>query len=179
MIDHETQTDITSIAETDSCRNSRTETFGGNEYSLDSPVEQRSCVESIAESINGNLTLTETNYELRSGVEAGVCSSPEPTRDAENQSNGNERLKDCSDDDHLETLGRKVSEILNANRLISPVDNGNCDDLVTTHRYNYNCVQNYPKGNVTLGTSDRKKLKIINLKFLVSTNRWKIFITRV
>ncbi|XP_023318841.1 mitogen-activated protein kinase kinase kinase 12 isoform X1 [Trichogramma pretiosum] len=52
-------------------------------------------------------------------------SSPEPLDD--NRLNGNSEpgFKDCSDDDHLETLGRKVNEILNANRLMSPIDNGN------------------------------------------------------
>ncbi|XP_043286954.1 mitogen-activated protein kinase kinase kinase 12 isoform X2 [Venturia canescens] len=149
-IDHETQTDITSIAETDSCRNSRTETFGGNEYNLDSPLEQQSYIESIAESMNGNSTLPETNYDLRN--EAGGCSSPEPSHNTENQSNGNERLKDCSDDDHLETLGRKVSEILNANRLISPVDNGNCDDLITTHSYSTTMKEDLGKLSGQFGT---------------------------
>lgn len=127
-VDHQTQTDITSIAETDSCRHSRSEAFPGNDFTLDSPTEQPSFVESIPESMNGNSSVAETHYDL---CAARGCSSPDPPHHMENQSNGNERLKDCSDDDNLETLGRKVSEIINANRLISPVDNGNCDDLLT------------------------------------------------
>ena len=51
-------------------------------------------------------------------------SSPEPVN--ENKLNGNsEPFRDCSDDDHLETLDRKVTEIINANRFMSPIDNGN------------------------------------------------------
>ncbi|XP_032455007.1 mitogen-activated protein kinase kinase kinase 13 isoform X1 [Nasonia vitripennis] len=54
------------------------------------------------------------------------CSSPEPMSDNRLNGNSETTLRDCSDDDHLETLGRKVNEILNANRLMSPMDNGNC-----------------------------------------------------
>lgn len=77
-----------------------------------------------SECLNGNSVLSEAHYRMQSSL----CSSPEPSN--ENHANGNERLKDCSDDDNLETLGRKVSEIINANRLISPIDNGNCDDVI-------------------------------------------------
>ncbi|KAJ8687425.1 hypothetical protein QAD02_023219 [Eretmocerus hayati] len=63
-------------------------------------------------------------YQRR--ISCSPCSSPEPLRLSDNRLNGNnEPLRDCSDDDHLETLGRKVNEILNANRLASPMDNGN------------------------------------------------------
>jgi len=71
--------------------------------------------------------LPETHYPMQTSS----CSSPEHLN--ENNANGNERLKDCSDDDNLETLGRKVSEIINANRLI--IDNGNGDDVIISHRY--------------------------------------------
>jgi len=81
--------------------------------------------------LNGNPILPETHYPMQTSS----CSSPEPLN--ENNINGNERLKDCSDDDNLETLGRKVSEIINANRLIAPIDNGNDDDVIISHRYNH------------------------------------------
>lgn len=77
--------------------------------------------------LNGNPILSETHYPMQTSS----CSSPEHLN--ENNANGNERLKDCSDDDNLETLGRKVSEIINANRLI--IDNGNGDDVIISHRY--------------------------------------------
>lgn len=79
------------------------------------------------ECVNGNPILPETHYPML----ISSCSSPEPS--SENNANGNERLKDCSDDDNLETLGRKVSEIIIANRLI--IDNGNGDDVIISHRY--------------------------------------------
>ncbi|KAG7197645.1 hypothetical protein KM043_016469 [Ampulex compressa] len=75
--------------------------------------------------LNANLILSETHLN--------ACSSPEPADDV-NRANGNERLRECSDDDHLETLGRKVSEIINANRLISPIDNGNCEENILSSR---------------------------------------------
>jgi mitogen-activated protein kinase kinase kinase 13 len=78
--------------------------------------------------LNGNPILPETHYPMQTSS----CSSPEPLN--QNNINGNERLKDCSDDDNLETLGRKVSEIINANRLIAPIDNGNDDDVIISHR---------------------------------------------
>lgn len=96
--------------------------------SLDA-VSKHSLNKQVAECLNGNPTLSEMHYKIQSSP----CSSPEPLN--ENNANGNERLKDCSDDDNLETLGRKVSEIINANRLISPIDNGNGEDVIISHRY--------------------------------------------
>ncbi|XP_034946689.1 mitogen-activated protein kinase kinase kinase 13 [Chelonus insularis] len=107
-VDHQTQTDITSISDSiESIRNSFTKKI------YNSPTSERMLdfSDNVSEPINGNLTLNIANLY-----------------DAESR-NGNEQLRDCSDDDHLETLGRKVSEIINANRLISPVDNDNCNDL--------------------------------------------------
>lgn len=77
---------------------------------------------------NGNTSDAVQQYHNR--LQSSPCSSPEPLN--ENRLNGNsERLRDCSDDDHLETLGRKVNEIMNANRLMSPIDNGNCCNVVS------------------------------------------------
>jgi mitogen-activated protein kinase kinase kinase 13 len=82
---------------------------------------------------NGNNATESQQYQHRRQSANSPCSSPEPLND--NRLNGNsERLRDCSDDDHLETLGRKVNEILNANRLMSPMDNGNRCNVVT-HGY--------------------------------------------
>jgi len=90
-------------------------------------VRRHSLNKQVAECLNGNPILPETHYPMQTSS----CSSPEHLN--ENNANGNERLKDCSDDDNLETLGRKVSEIINANRLI--IDNGNDDDVIISHRY--------------------------------------------
>lgn len=58
-----------------------------------------------------------------------ACSSPDQLDDADAM-NSNERLniRDCSDDDNLEQLGRKVSEFITENRLSiqsNHSDNGN------------------------------------------------------
>lgn len=66
------------------------------------------CVSPGAESLNGN-TCNQP------------CASP--------GGNCNLRLPTCSDDDHLDTLNRKVSEIINRNCSPSPT-NGNTDVLV-------------------------------------------------
>ncbi|XP_015121715.1 mitogen-activated protein kinase kinase kinase 13 isoform X3 [Diachasma alloeum] len=114
-VDHQTQTDITSISES-------IESLG---ICCHSKGVQYSPPRSLPKSVNGNCLDV-----VDKGMFEGMCSSPEGCS-IENRSNGNERIKD-SDDEHLETLERKVSEIINANRLLSPVDNGNCDD-VTMH----------------------------------------------
>lgn len=90
-------------------------------------VRRQSSNKQATECLNGNSILPETHYPMQTSS----CSSPEHLN--ENNANGNERLKDCSDDDNLETLGRKVSEIIIANRLI--IDNGNGDDVIISHRY--------------------------------------------
>ena len=119
FVDNQTQTDIMDINETDFSPIGHTVTISSTEkLSINSLNKQTS------ECLNGNSVLSEAHYRMQSSP----CSSPEPSN--ENHANGNERLKDCSDDDNLETLGRKVSEIINANRLISPIDNGNCDDVI-------------------------------------------------
>ncbi|XP_011299586.1 mitogen-activated protein kinase kinase kinase 13 isoform X2 [Fopius arisanus] len=109
-VDHQTQTDITSISES-------IENLG---IYCHSKGVQYSPPRSHPRSVNGNCMDV-----VDKGIFEGI----------ENRSNGNERIKD-SDDEHLETLERKVSEIINANRLLSPVDNGNCDD-VTMHGLHY------------------------------------------
>ncbi|XP_015121713.1 mitogen-activated protein kinase kinase kinase 13 isoform X1 [Diachasma alloeum] len=131
-VDHQTQTDITSISES-------IESLG---ICCHSKGVQYSPPRSLPKSVNGNCLDV-----VDKGMFEGMCSSPEGCS-IENRSNGNERIKD-SDDEHLETLERKVSEIINANRLLSPVDNGNCDD-VTMHGLHYGMGRNGAVG----GTSD-------------------------
>lgn len=115
LVDNETQTDILDLKQQEECN------LSSVNKRIDADNLNRLREENL-ESHNGNNVLT-NNYH----VESSPCSSPEPT--SENRLNGNEQLRECSDDDHLETLGRKVSEILNANRHVSPVDNGNCNDI--------------------------------------------------
>lgn len=82
---------------------------------------------------NGNNPEMVQHYQPRVQSTASMCSSPEPVND--NRLNGNnEALRECSDDDHLETLGRKVTEIINANGLSSPMDNGNSCNVMS-HGY--------------------------------------------
>ncbi|XP_060832580.1 mitogen-activated protein kinase kinase kinase 12 isoform X1 [Bombus pascuorum] len=124
FVDSQTQTDIMDINETDFNPVGHTTTISSTEKLSVNSLNKQSLNKQTPESLNGNSVLSEAHYRMQSSP----CSSPEPSN--ENRANGNERLKDCSDDDNLETLGRKVSEIINANRLISPIDNGNCDDVI-------------------------------------------------
>jgi len=127
-VDNHTQTDIMGISETDI----PVSNIISSPESISLNASRHSFSKQIIECLNGNPILPETHYPMQTSS----CSSPEPMN--EHNTNGNERLKDCSDDDNLETLGRKVSEIINANRLIvSSMDNGN-GDVIIPHRYRYN-----------------------------------------
>ena len=125
-VDNQTQTDILDINEGQFKSGVSEQHLPMEKHSLSTP-SKHVLSEPVSECQNGNPTMSERDYRMQSSL----CSSPEPSR--ENMLNGNERLRDCSDDDNLETLGRKVSEILNANRHISPVDNGNCNDIIIAH----------------------------------------------
>ncbi|XP_018355168.1 PREDICTED: mitogen-activated protein kinase kinase kinase 13 isoform X9 [Trachymyrmex septentrionalis] len=127
LIDSHTQTDILDISETDHIPIANVALSLPEKSSLDL-VRRHSLNKQVTECLNGNPILPETHYPMQTSS----CSSPEHLN--ENNANGNERLKDCSDDDNLETLGRKVSEIINANRLI--IDNGNGDDVILSHSRN-------------------------------------------
>ncbi|XP_029173027.1 mitogen-activated protein kinase kinase kinase 12 isoform X2 [Nylanderia fulva] len=124
FIDNHTQTDIMDISEMDHASMANMASSSPEKSSLET-IRKHSLNKQATECINGNPILPETHYSMITSS----CSSPEPLN--ENNSNGNERLKDYSDDDNLETLGRKVSEIIIANRLI--IDNGNGDDIIS-HR---------------------------------------------
>lgn len=123
FIDSHTQTDISEMD-----HNPVNAAFSFPEKSSLDLIRRHSLNKQATECLNGNPILPETHYPMQTSL----CSSPEHLN--ENNSNGNERLKDCSDDDNLETLGRKVSEIINANRLI--IDNGNGDDVIISHSRN-------------------------------------------
>lgn len=126
FIDSHTQTDIMDISKTD--HSSIINVAHPLKEKCNVDADNKQLYNKPVKCLNGNSILPEMHYTMQSNA----CSSPESLN--ENNSNGNECLKDCSDDDNLETLGRKVSEIINANRLISPIDNGNCDDIIITHR---------------------------------------------
>ncbi|KAL2751538.1 mitogen-activated protein kinase kinase kinase 13 isoform X1 [Vespula maculifrons] len=127
LVDNQTQTDLTDISGNvvSSIKNSMNSSI--TEKSSIDGIDARSMAEHSIEYFNGNPILSDTHCKMQSSS----CSSPDPEH--ENNTNGNERLADCSDDDNLETLGRKVTEIINANRLISPMDNGNCDEVIKSH----------------------------------------------
>ncbi|XP_066592561.1 mitogen-activated protein kinase kinase kinase 13 isoform X2 [Prorops nasuta] len=119
LVDNQTQTDDLDVNETDfTARRLRPTCISLEKCNKDA---NQIFSEPITECLNGNPVLIETHYKMH----LDLCSSPEPSN--ENYANGNERLKDCSDDDNLETLGRKVNEIINAKCLISPIDNGNSE----------------------------------------------------
>lgn len=72
-----------------------------------------------------------------------ACSSPDLIDDA---MNSNERLeiRECSDDDHLETLGRKVNDFLTENRLSirsNKSENGNVDNTGTDLVYSVSSMR--------------------------------------
>ncbi|XP_008549670.1 mitogen-activated protein kinase kinase kinase 13-A isoform X2 [Microplitis demolitor] len=142
-VNHQTQTDITSInnsIDSVACF-SRTQSTRHSKTTLNSPLSDKfidlpDCRISfdsgiIGECSNGNLGENNEcfyhHHHHHQQDQTSRCSSPD-------MCNGNERLRQCSEDDDLESLGRKVSEIINANRLISSVDNGNCDDAIM-HSY--------------------------------------------
>lgn len=85
---------------------------------------------------NGNATedtidvgeATMTNSDL---TYHDACSSPEDQL-INDAMNSNERLdiRECSDDDNLERLGRKVTKFFNENRLSLQSDNGNSTTIV-------------------------------------------------
>lgn len=60
-----------------------------------------------------------------------ACSSPDLIDDAMN-SNDRLEIRECSDDDHLETFGRKVSEFITVNCL--SVQSGQSENLVNGNR---------------------------------------------
>ncbi|XP_043504154.1 mitogen-activated protein kinase kinase kinase 13 isoform X1 [Polistes fuscatus] len=128
LVDNQTQTDMTDISGGDLVNSIKNSIDSSDKFSIDGTDKKSPMVEKNSmEYFNGNPILCETHCKMQSSS----CSSPD--HEQENNTNGNERLADCSDDDNLETLGRKVTEIINANRLISPIDNGNCDEVIKSH----------------------------------------------
>lgn len=118
LVDSETQTDMLDYL------GQGRDTTTPLKHILSEPVTESQ--QQQQQHLNGNPSVSDEDYRMHS-----ICSSPEPSSD--NRLNGNDQLRDCSDDDNLETLGRKVSEILNANRHVSPIDNGNCNDVIISH----------------------------------------------
>lgn len=92
-----------------------------------------------------------------------ACSSPDLIDDA---MNSNERLeiRECSDDDHLETLGRKVNDFLTENRLSirsNKSENGNVDNTDTDLTYSVSSTKR--KGHQGGGggvITDKSEIKI-------------------
>jgi len=78
---------------------------------------------------NGNKLIITTANEKTDHT--ATCSSPDEQLISDAM-NSNERLdiRECSDDDNLEKLGRKVSEFFTENRLSIQSDNGNSSTVV-------------------------------------------------
>ncbi|XP_058790760.1 mitogen-activated protein kinase kinase kinase 13 isoform X2 [Phymastichus coffea] len=138
LVDNQTQTELPVSTDTDSTIKNESQpeiqrrSLNHERYIFEVSSNRLYPKSSLDSQNNGNTTdMAIQQYHNR--LHSSPCSSPEPLN--ENRLNGNsERLRDCSDDDHLETLGRKVNEILNANRLMSPIDNGNCCSVVSHGR---------------------------------------------
>lgn len=130
-MDGETQTEMMDISETDTSPNPQ---FAGRQFNV--TVSQSGIVKEVeehrvtdnspgTESLNGN-SLNCGEVELRL--------QPDPSDDSEPNSNLRLSIRE-SDDEHLESLGRKVNEILNGNRASAPsaiettTNNGNPDVL--------------------------------------------------
>lgn len=94
-----------------------------------------------------------------------ACSSPDLLDDA---MNSNERLeiRECSDDDHLETLGRKVNDLLSENRLSirsNHSDNGNLNETDQTYSTKKrSLLNNCDKTDSKTTTSNRCGMDINN-----------------
>jgi mitogen-activated protein kinase kinase kinase 13 len=129
LVDGETQTEMMDISETDTSPNPQ---FAGHQFNV--TVSQAGIVKEVeehrvtdespgTESLNGN-SLNCGEVELRL----------QPSDDSEPNSNLRLSIRE-SDDEHLESLGRKVNEILNGNRVSAPpaiettANNGNPDVL--------------------------------------------------
>nr|CAD7201353.1 unnamed protein product [Timema douglasi] len=134
-VDQETQTEM-EISETDTSPTShlaprRFPSSLSHSQTVPKKVEeqQRTNKLSSTESLNGNTFHEDT-------VDLPLHQVP-VIDDEDDDPNSNIRLSipECSDDDHLESLGRKVSEILNGNQLPLSVDaggtsaNGNVEDV--------------------------------------------------
>lgn len=129
FVDGETQTEMMDISETDTSPNPY---FAGRQFNVTvsqagivKEVEERKVIDTSpgTESLNGNsLKCDEVELRLR----------PDPSLDSEPNSNLRLSIRE-SDDEHLESLGRKVNEILNGNRASAPpaiettANNGNPD----------------------------------------------------
>lgn len=132
-MDGETQTEMMDISETDTSPNSyfasRQFNVTVSEAGIVKEVEERKVTDTSpgTESLNGNsLKCDDVELRLR----------PDPSPDSEPNSNLRLSIRE-SDDEHLESLGRRVNEILNGNRASAPpaietsANNGNPDDVIS------------------------------------------------
>lgn len=162
-MDTETQTDTMDISETDAspsafaasrelsmCLRENKDAFGMIDSAI---VNEEYTLRDDNNSPNGNvMSKSDLTYE-------DACSSPDQLDDA---MNSNERLniRDCSDDDNLKQLGRKVSEFITENRLSiqsNHSENGNNMHDTTSGRRGFVSVNS--ENEVTLircGGSNKK-----------------------
>lgn len=134
LVDTETQTDTMDISETDAspsafaasrelsmCLRDNSTELGMIDSAI---VNEEYTLRDENNSPNGNLmSRSDITYQ-------DACSSPDQLDVDADAMNSNERLniRDCSDDDNLEQLGRKVSEFITENRLSiqsNHTENGN------------------------------------------------------
>lgn len=131
LVDGETQTEMMDISETDISPNPQ---FAGRQFNV--TVSQAGIVKEVEEhKVTDKSPGTESlNGNSLKGGEVELQLQPDPSDDSEPNSNLRLSIRE-SDDEHLESLGRKVNEILNGNRASAPpaietaVNNGNPDVL--------------------------------------------------
>lgn len=138
-VDIETQTDDMEISETDG---SPSPYLAALELSLclreqqkiqknSSQITERLTIKEIIKT-DGSPTSPNGNTMSTSDITYhDACSSPDLIDDAMN-SNDRLEIRECSDDDHLETFGRKVSEFITVNCL--SVQSGQSENLVNGNR---------------------------------------------
>lgn len=182
LVDTETQTDTMDISETDAspsafaasrelsmCLRENSTEFGVIDSAI---VNEEYTLRDENNSPNGNvMSRSDVTYQ-------DACSSPDQLDDADADAmNSNERLniRDCSDDDNLEQLGRKVSEFITENCLSiqsnhsengnNMVDGGLTYDITVGGRRGFVSVNN--ENEVTLircGGSNKKIVSIYKSK---------------
>ncbi|XP_021926576.1 mitogen-activated protein kinase kinase kinase 13 isoform X3 [Zootermopsis nevadensis] len=162
LVDGETQTEMMDISETDTSPNPH---FAGRQFSV--TVSQAGTVKEVeehkvidkspgTESLNGNSINCDDKLQ------------PHPDHSDDSEPNCNLRLSIReSDDENLESLGRKVNEILNGNRASAPpavettANNGNPDDVISmlsglSHKDGFCSEEELARRIVAAGRSGRE-----------------------
>lgn len=80
-----------------------------------------------------------------------ACSSPDQLLDDAMNSNERLEIRECSDDDHLERLGRRVSEFITANHLTKQ---STLTAITASHTTQSTSTQHSENGNESVSNCD-------------------------